>query len=125
MTGFKRRSAGYDFRKGSNWVSVTDAFCRYLIEQEPRLRARFRHTLCPDEIFLQTALWNSPFRQNIYDAEGEDLERATLRKIDWQRGSPYVWRADDADELLNSSAFFARKFSSQQMEVVKAIERAF
>ena len=35
MTGFKRRSAGYDFRKGSNWVSVTDAFCRYLIEQEP------------------------------------------------------------------------------------------
>lgn len=121
LTGFRRPDCGFEFRKGSNWVSITENFCQYLLSQEPRFRLRFRHTLCPDEIFLQTVLWNSPFRQNIHDAESEDLEQTTLRKIDWQRGSPYVWQAGDADELLKSAACFARKFSSRQMAVVRAI----
>lgn len=124
VTCFRRSSDGYTFQKGSNWVSITDAFCRYLLSERPRIMRRMRHTLCPDEIFLQTVLWNSPFRAHIYNAGCDDLDRSTLRAIDWQRGSPYVWRADDLKELMDGPALFARKFSSEQMAVVEQIARA-
>ena len=33
-----------------------------------------------------------------------------MRKIDWERGNPYVWHEKDYDELINSEYLFARKF---------------
>ena len=41
-----------------------------------------------------------------------------MREIDWQRGSPYTWREEDFDELVRSERWFARKFSSDHMELV-------
>ena len=105
-----RRKADYEFKKGFQWLSITDAFCSYLIQQKPAVMKRFRHTLCPDEIFLHTVLWNSPFRKNIYCHD--DPQKGSMRLIDWQRGNPYVWQDSDFDELMSSDALFARKFSS-------------
>ena len=37
-----------------------------------------------------------------------------MRLVDWKRGSkgsPYTFREEDYDELINSGALFARKFS--------------
>lgn len=108
-TGFRRRT-DWEFRKGSNWVSITHGFCQYLLSRKPEILARFAHTLCPDEIFLQTILWNSDFRKNIA-CTADDTIRASARAIDWQRGSPYVWQEADADYLADCPAIFARKFS--------------
>ena len=33
-----------------------------------------------------------------------------MRKIDWIRGKPYIWRISDLDYLKSSSMLFARKF---------------
>ncbi|HBC28949.1 MAG TPA: glycosyl transferase [Prevotellaceae bacterium] len=112
---------GVYFRKGSNWASITEEFCRYVLVHEPLLHSRLRRTLCADEIFLQTLLWSSPYRNRAYDASAEDTESSTLRKIDWKRGSPYVWTDMDISELLASPAVFARKFSSRQWAVVDAL----
>lgn len=104
-------------------MSITEAFCQYLLQNEPLLHKRLAHTLCPDEIFVQTMLISSPFSANVYNAQTEDTQTSSLRKIDWQRGSPYVWTYDDINELLNSTSVFARKFSSQDLQVVNAIVR--
>ena len=46
-----------------------------------------------------------------------------MREIDWTRGDPYVWKLEDYTYLMNSKKFFARKFSSQNMDIIKKIEQ--
>ena len=43
---------------------------------------------------------------------------AGLRAIDWERGNPYVWKMEDLQYLLETEHLFARKFDSQNMDVV-------
>ena len=42
--------------KGTNWVSVTAAFVKYLVENEEYITKTFSHSYCGDEVFLQTML---------------------------------------------------------------------
>lgn len=118
-----RRSRELEFKKGPNWVSVTQAFVEYLVEKKPFVLKRFRFTLCPDEIFLQTVLWNSPFRERIYSLE--DADTGSRRLIDWERGKPYIWQNKDYEELMRSDMLFARKFSSADMEMIDKIRRRY
>ena len=118
-----RRPVRFDCKKGSNWVSITQEFCEYLVRQcDADMVRRFRYTLCPDELFLHTVIWNSPFRCRIYDMD--DMQRGSMRKIDWDRGNPYTWEEKDLAELLQSDLLFARKFSSRDLSVVNRIREA-
>lgn len=120
-----------ELRKGVNWCSITEAFCSYLVGRKDLIMRMFRHTCCCDEIFLQTVLWNSPYRENIYRPD-KDFE-SCLRLIDWKRGNPYVWGSGakiigggkNSDMILikESDAFFARKFSSKHMEIVAEVRK--
>ena len=112
-----------EYQCGTNWISITGDFCKYLIEHKDEMLRMYDHTLCADEIFVQTALYNSEFRDRIYDFDA-DRNEGCLRKIDWTRGHPYVWRKEDLDELLKSKALFARKFSSIDMEVVNKVKES-
>ena len=89
-------------------MSLTDNAVRFLFEQMPYIRRRFRWTSCADEIFAQTVLYNSPFREKVYSLT---LDSA-LRLIDWKRGNPYVWTMSDIEILKSSHCLFARKFST-------------
>lgn len=110
------------FKKGANWCSVTEAFVKYLISKEKFILKRFKYTMCGDEIFLQTILWNSPFKENIYHLNDE--YRSNLREVDWKRGDPYVWgsSSEDFELLKNSDKLFARKFSSQFSDIINKIK---
>ena len=114
-----RRHQEWTFKKGFNWVSITNEFCAYLVKQKPQVMKTFSQTLCPDEIFIQTVLWNSPFRQNIYNAEL--VCKGSMRAIDWERGNPYVWTRKNYRELKNSELLFARKFSSDDLPTRKEL----
>ena len=59
--------------------------------------------------------------ENIYNKDDEF--KSCVRKIDWNRGNPYVWTNDDFDELMRSDAIFARKFDNSDMEIVKRIKK--
>ncbi len=78
--------------------------------------------MCGDEIFLQTILWNSPFKENIY--RFNDEYRSNLREVDWKRGNPYVWgsSSEDFELLKNSDKLFARKFSNQFPDIINKIK---
>lgn len=113
VNAFVKRDEDMHFRLGHNWVSITNAFCGYLLSKENLICKRFRFTFCADEIFIQTLLYDSSFKKNIYD--GTNNNDGSKREIDWNRGGPYVWGQSDEDfEILkNSKQMFARKFDEK------------
>ena len=116
--GYKRHF-DVELKKGVNWCSITNEFCAYLLSKRDFIYKTFRYVSCPDEIFLQTILYNSPFRDNVY-APNEDFG-SCLREIDWKRGKPYLWGVNqevDYQILTSSSKLFARKFSSADMDFI-------
>lgn len=108
---FDRREKDITYKKGGNWVSITRKCAEYVVSKEKWFEENFRMTLCGDEVFLQTLIWNSPFSKNIYDGRFQ-----SLRYVDWKRGNPYTFQYEDMEELLNApyDALFARKFSEEK-----------
>lgn len=102
--------------KGTEWCSLTHAAVQYLLAQESLIRDCFVYTFACDEVYKQTLLMNSPFANHLYNKENEGI--GCVRLIDWQRGYPYVWTMNDWDELMGSDLLFARKFSSQHMDLL-------
>lgn len=103
----------YEFKKGANWFSITDDLARYVVECEKQIKKMYSHSFCADEIFLQTLVYNSHFRESLYFSD--ELGRYfNMRLVDWDRGEPYVYRKEDYDLLLKSKCLFARKFSEME-----------
>lgn len=117
------RSKDMVFKKGTNWVSITHDLVMIILEKREFIQKRFKYVLCGDEIFLHSILWNSSHRDRIYPTKGNIS--GGVREIDWQRGGPYVWKIDDLPCLLKSGNLFARKFSSDDMEIVMQIKENF
>ena len=110
LIGINRiKHADFEVAGGSQWCSLPRNFVKYLITRKDWIEKVFKKTFCCDEIFIQTLLVNSPFKDNVF-ASVEGIP-CYLRYIDWKRGSPYVFNENDFDELKASSAFFARKFT--------------
>ena len=91
--------------KGVNWFSITDNLASYVLSQENFIQKTFKYSLCADELFLQTIVMKSPYKNNIINC--------SLRHIDWEKGKPYTFRAEDYEELMNTEDLFARKFDMQ------------
>lgn len=98
---------------GAQWFSITHDFAKYVVSKEKEIEKVFYQTLCCDEVFLQTILMNSRFKDSIYHKEFDGSSMAIMRKIDWERGGPYVWTEKDFNELINSDCLFARKFDEK------------
>jgi hypothetical protein len=110
FVGYKRNWNGLTIMKGSQWVSISKDFCGYLLERKYWILEKFRHVPAADELFIQTIIFNSPFRNKIWKGNPEDS--TNLRAIDWERGNPYVYKIDDIESLISGKMLFARKFSS-------------
>lgn len=117
---FFQRKHQMRFKKGYQWVSLTHDFSEYLYARRKEIQKIFKYTLCPDEIFIHSFIWNSPFKNRIYNSENPC--KGSVRYIDWQRGNPYVWKEEDVEELLLSPYLFARKFSGRYLKSVQKIE---
>ena len=110
-----------EFKKGANWFSITDELARYIVRCEKQIRKMYSYSFCADEIFLQTIVYNSHFKDSLYYSE--NLGRYfNMRLVDWKRGDPYVYKKEDYDLLLKSECLFARKFSEEEsMELVQLL----
>ncbi len=114
-----QRNTKIAFRKGTQWVSITPAFARFIVSKKSDIQHIYRNTFCADEVFLHTLCWNSPFRENIFNSDNE--ADGCLRMIGWKNGQLFDWTDGDYNTLKASSALFARKFNSQNMQVVEQI----
>lgn len=108
------------YQKGANWASLSEECVSYLLNKRNEIYKNFKHTKCADEIYKQTIIINSHFKENIYSLDDEYI--SNQREIDWQRGTPYEHKETDFNILKNSSKIFARKFSDNNKKIIMLIK---
>lgn len=107
----------------SQWFTITLDSARYITEYlraNPKVGRFFRFTWAPDEIALQTILFNSPLKDKIINCN--------YRYIDWSenKASPKTLTMEDAPKLLNSDCLYARKFDlDKQPEIMDYLDSIF
>lgn len=90
----------------SYWMMPADC-ARHVdgfVRTNPEFVRFFRHVHVPDEIFFQTIVMNSSFRDRV--------DPDALRYVDWigDVDNPKVLTMTDYDAFMQSNALFARKF---------------
>lgn len=113
---------------GTQWFSITEKFARHVLSQKVFIERTFRRGLIPDELFLQTVYlnWDCAGKRFVSGLKNyETLHTGmtdTYRAIDWERGTPYIFREGDYEMLINSGMLWARKFDkSVDSEIVRKI----
>lgn len=113
------RNKNIVFKKGTQWVSITHEFLKLIIQEKRKVLGIYKSTFCADEIFIQTLCWNSVFQANIFNIDDEGL--GSQRMIGWNNNMIIEWEGKDFERLIDSNLLFARKFSSNNMDVVNRI----
>lgn len=114
-----RRYQSIEFKKGTQWVSLTNEFVGYILERRTETERLYRQSFCSDEIFVQTLLWHSPYKNRIFDLKNED--RGCMREIGWSDNALYDYSRKDKEHLLRSKALWARKFNSRDMDFLREL----
>lgn len=111
-----KREYPFELKKSMHFVSVTRDFVSYLLSKKDYIRKTFSYTLCADEIFLQSILWNSPFRERLFST----TERCPggMRKVLWTNHKAHIWKVSDYENLISSPELFALKFTSEDKELL-------
>ena len=107
------RNRDVDFKKGSQWVSVTDAMARHFLAHRAWAQKVFSHSFCADEMVMQTLAWQAPFREKLYNTQDDGA--GCLRAIGWKDGQIVDWTPEDLPSLKASEALFARKFRNEDV----------
>ena len=107
-------------KTGAAWFSITNGLVKELISSRNIILKRYKYVLLPDEMFLQTYLYENNMLDRVYNINSEF--ESCCRHIDWKRGNPYVWQDNDFEELVNSKYLWARKFSESNMDLILKIE---
>ena len=94
----------YIMYKGANWFSITHLTTEAIIENKRMFFKKYKFTANCDEIWLQTFLMQSEFR--------EQLAGTNMRYIKWKQGnpSPEILTLGDYEDMVRSNCLFARKF---------------
>jgi len=121
----RRMPRGLQPHGGSSWWAlsrdcVRDVLAR--IRREPGLLRFFRSVSCADELFFQTLVMNSRFRERVLSEN--------FRYVQWpQRGArnPKILDEHDFERIAASNAHFCRKIDSrasaallQRLEALRA-----
>ena len=114
-----KRNKDIDFKKGSQWVSITDGMARHFLGNKDWVMRVFRNTFCSDEIVMQTLCWYSPFRENIYNTTNDGL--GCMRAIKWGDGQISDWAQSDIEKISATPALFARKFNFSDPTFIERI----
>ncbi|MBP5612227.1 MAG: glycosyl transferase [Bacteroidales bacterium] len=118
LTGW-RRNRDIDFRKGSQWLSLTEPTLREVMGAHDWVRQIFHHTFCPDEVFVQTICARSLRARRLISDDGWGTWH--YRYIDWSGHHVHTLTQADAGRLRDSDALFARKFSSDSPEIIETV----
>ncbi|MGL5755371.1 MAG: beta-1,6-N-acetylglucosaminyltransferase [Paraclostridium sp.] len=110
--------------KGCNWFGITGEACSYImeyIENNKHYFKAFQNSIYGDEVFFQTIIMNSKYKQNIYKYEIEnDDNKMALRYIDWKSGPdfPRILNEEDFEKIRNTECIIGRKFNND-LDIIK------
>ncbi|MBW4672067.1 MAG: beta-1,6-N-acetylglucosaminyltransferase [Cyanomargarita calcarea GSE-NOS-MK-12-04C] len=107
---FKKRKFNkiFPLYGGSQFWCLTGECAKWIhdfINQNPQFFNSFNYTFCTDEIFFQTLILNSPFKEKVVNEH--------LRYIDWDNIDAYhprILTRNDFEKIKQSEKLFARKF---------------
>ncbi|MGO5306771.1 beta-1,6-N-acetylglucosaminyltransferase [Agathobacter sp. LCP21S3_B2] len=122
-----RKKTIYDIKKGCAYFSVTEGLLKTILQREEEMRNLLKHTICCDEVFVQTIAFNSDYKNRIYRLDNE--WDGCLRELAWPSnvsGEHPGWNfgKKDVDFLLKSHNLFAMKFESPEgIEVINFIKK--
>jgi hypothetical protein len=111
-SGIRRRMhGGLQPWGGSSWWALSRDCVRMLLERvdrEPGLARYFATVACPDEMFFQTIVMNSPLRERVLGSN--------FRYVQWPENgarNPKVLDEGDFERIAASRAHFCRKLDSR------------
>ncbi len=123
VTGAARRlPGGMRPYGGSSWWALSQACVQDIlarVARDPGLVRFFRNCACPDEMFFQTLVMNSPFARRVL---GQNF-----RYVQWpEQGArnPKILDEGDFERIAASRAHFCRKIDSQASAALMARLRA-
>lgn len=111
-----QRNSGLSIKKGSQWCSLTHSFVQYVLDNRDYVSEIFHDTFCPDEMYIQTLCFNSDYYHRVYDTKSEF--NGNKRYIKWVDGELCRLEESDLNDMLGSDRMFARKFSSDNMDLI-------
>ncbi len=114
-----KRGRDINFKKGTQWLSITNDLVRLLIKNRSEILDLYQNSFCCDEIVIQTVCWNSTFKNKLFDSSDEG--RGCMREIHWEKNIIKDWEDKDFGYLMKSDKLFARKFNSKSINVVDKI----
>ena len=106
-----------NIQKGCNWCSITDGLAKYILKKEKEIRKLVKNSKCADEVFIQTIVENSKYKENLYLKEYNDNYDSCSRLILWNNETskyPHTFTVEDWTIIKESNKMFARKFSTNK-----------
>lgn len=110
-----------EYKKGyANWSITHDLAC-YILSKKEKIKRKYHHTMCADEVFMHTLVYHSRFYDKVYDKENE--YHSAMRFTTWEDAHNQI-HMKDLPTLLQSEALFARKFDDEQaVEIIMQIKK--
>lgn len=115
-----------EIKKGLAYVSVTNELVKYILDQKKVVKKLLGHSISGDEIFIQTLVYGSEFREKVYDYNNEF--DGCMRIMAWddvygeREGHNYIMQ--DLDALMNSDKLFALKFEGKDgLDLIKELKK--
>lgn len=108
-THTERRLPPYPLFGSSVYSSLHHDFVEWMLDSDlaKSLLHNLKNSVCAEEVFFQTVIMNSPFKQKVKAEE-------TLRYVDWHSNPrPKFLDTNDFEKIKNSGSLFCRKVDSQ------------
>lgn len=109
--------------KGSQWFTLSHQAIGYIfkyLDNHPAYIELFKTSLCGDELFFHTILFNSELSDRI--KAKNNMSESFIRYIDWNSGPdfPRTLNENDFNRMKSSGMFFARKLEKDiSLEILK------
>lgn len=112
-TSFKVDGKEWEVFWGSDWWSMSYECAKYVIDTyhaHKEIYKFFKFTFCPSELWVQTIVANSPYRNEMNFTDQFDFNIVTeLELINYSDKGMYIWQEKDFDTIVEADKMFIRK----------------
>lgn len=116
---YKDKNSTWDIYWGSDYFSMSPDCARYVAEtfkNNRGFRKYMKYVFCPSELWVQTLVANSEYRNSMLIDDVYDFNVATVMQLVDYTSSIYVWKEEDYDTVVNSGKMFFRKVATGKSE---------
>lgn len=93
------------FVKTDNWLSLSEAACRYLLAHRAEILNKYRWSFCGDEYFAVSELQRNGSAYPVFDCQ-------QLLYVEFQKDTPRSFPLSERVALMEKGYLWARKFTA-------------